>query len=107
MIKIAGKELAYSASVILHAGETAIITPTDFPGSVIELSVESEKGDATGLEGGLNSAKLSVWSKDGLSTSVFALHTPNMWLLDCKIIAQTLGVMTKFDLQVTRKQKIS
>lgn len=107
MIKIAGKEVVYSTSVILFADEVATITPHEVPGATIELSVESDESKAAGLIAGLNDVRLSVGAKAGMSGSIFGLHTANNGIFEGRIVAQTFGVMTKFDIQLSEKHKIS
>jgi hypothetical protein len=103
MIKIAGNDTVYSASLILLVGETAVVTPPELPGSVIEITVKDGKSDEAGLAGGLglNEAKLTVATGHGTTTAFFRLHTPNLRILDGRIVAQTIGNMTRADIQIS------
>jgi hypothetical protein len=107
MIKVAGKEALYSASLILLVGETATISPSELPASVIEITVEKEGVKAGGLmQSGLNDVKLSVATDSGFSTAFSRLHAPNLVIYEVRIVGQTLGNMTRFDIQVTKSDEI-
>jgi hypothetical protein len=103
MIKIAGNETLYSASLILLVGETAVVTPAELPGSVIEISVKDGKSDEPALAAGigLNEAKLTVETGYGTTKAFFRLHTPDLRILDGRIVTQTLGNMTRADIQIS------
>ena len=107
MIKVAGKEALYSTSLILQIGETAVVTPSELAGSVIEITVEQKGVPASGLElPNLNHLKLSIATDNGFSNAYCSLHTQDLVIYDVRIHTQTFGDMVRVDVQVTKGAEI-
>lgn len=104
MITIAGQELIYSTSVVLFANDVAVIAPQELMGSVIEIVVQKEPGESSGLQqSGLNEVKLVVEMTSGCCNATTAMISPQLGVLAVRIVTVTTMAMTTCNVQVTRE----